>query len=231
MSMSLPQGLAAPAANAMALLGGALPFLQNLGRSALPHLLGMQNTANLYKAQMGARAHLENHELDRPNGGYGLNTSTPTVAIGAGATATLGPLNIEAGTTIKRITCNTADEAIFIVTSWKWNSTETMRGGPGLPLSPWLAYLQRRDNAVPLVLRKLTSQVTVTATIQNLSASPAFFHGFAIMTIDPGTACALHEVSTPERHQLGFIRIAAPARELLTRVTGNPEVYPSDARA
>lgn len=200
---------------------------QNLIRQ---NVLRQQRTAQQQKkvafagmlagAYAHAAARVEATDALRPNAVYGLHPSPSALGtkVTAATATACSKITIEAGSTIVGVyTSKVDDDNGFVVTSFKFGSTEVIKSGP-MPLSLLSDAVTRSDRLIPLIGHKLPQALDVQATIFCQNAADQYFRGIGILVID-GTCRPVTGNAAPAPGFAGFGRVIPVVRKAL-RVFG-----------
>lgn len=194
--------------------GGAVKRVRRA--MGVPMKAGVDMGRALVQAHANASAMLEFTENMRPNCAVNMLTATPTVAVAAGATIALVKVTLQQGDYIESITVVHSDQD-FLVSSLKMGSHEYVRQGPA-NMSALLTDLNRVDRPVPMVGRKLSASIDVTATIINPTGDELFFKGIQFNIIDT-TCVPLAQFSAPAPHTTGWPRMTGLVRNMVMAMT------------
>lgn len=133
------------------------------------------------KAHAFAGAMVSAYEGERGNCFLGLNTATPTVAIGSGAATGTITVSLPAKTQICQMIANDTNAEDFLCTSLQFNAWEMNKGGIGVTMAVFKAVLERHNMLVPLVGKFWKGTVVISGNFQNLNAASRIFAGLAIV--------------------------------------------------
>lgn len=168
---------------------------------------------NAHKAAVSAEAQRIAIENSRANCFVALQTATPTVAIGAGASSGIMTVSLPGSTEIVAYTASPVDTA-FVLTSLQVNAWETNKGGFGICLDNFTAATRRDSQLAPLVGREWDGTITISGQVTNISGAGAVFHGLGILARNEECHSS-YKKSQPGGHFVPFGELVSASAEHL----------------
>jgi hypothetical protein len=136
---------------------------------------------------MRAEAELAAKEGQRPNTWLGIGKAAGAHSLAAGPSV-LDAATLKKKNVVAYFVASVADVENFLFTSFNFNGREMIQGAP-VPLDVLTVDLNNRENmAHPIVGAAFDEDVTITASVYNVSAGTANFHNIAAAIYDP-TPC------------------------------------------